>query len=118
MNQRMVGSAHEACAAEYLTGCGYRILERNFRCRAGEIDLIARDGEYLVFVEVKYRRDPSAGDPLEAVDRKKQRKISRTAAYYCLRAGYGETTPCRFDVVAFRGEEIQLVKNAFPYRGA
>ena len=55
MNNRRTGSEYEARAAEYLTANGYRILERNFRCRQGEIDLIAQDGSYLVFVEVKYR---------------------------------------------------------------
>ena len=65
-----------------------RILERNFRRgRNGEIDIIGRDGKYLVFVEVKYRRDGQTGDPLEAVDRAKQRRISRTAQCYCLTHG-------------------------------
>ena len=117
MNRRAVGNAYEAQAAEYLTAQGYRILERNFRCRTGEIDLIARDGAYLVFVEVKYRKGVAGGDPLEAVDARKQAKISRTASYYLLRKGYGETTPCRFDVVAVRGGEIQLLRDAFAYVG-
>ena len=58
---------------------GMRILEKNYRCREGEIDLVAMDGSYLVFVEVKYRRDQHAGHPAEAVDARKQRKIVRTA---------------------------------------
>ena len=87
--------------------------------RQGEIDIIARDGRYLVFVEVKYRRDGQTGDPLEAVDRAKQRRISRTAQYYCLTHGYGETTPCRFDVAAVLGTdgEVRLVRNAFEFQG-
>ena len=117
MNRRAVGSGYESYAADYLESQGYRILERNFRCRAGEIDLIARDGKYLVFIEVKYRRNPAGGDPLEAVNGRKQMTISRVASYYCLKKGYGEGTPCRFDVVAVRGEAVQLVKNAFEYSG-
>ncbi|MGN0142404.1 MAG: YraN family protein [Roseburia sp.] len=116
MNKRAVGTAYEKAAGEYLKQQGYEILEYNFRCRNGEIDLIARDGAYLVFVEVKYRHGAGAGSPLEAVNVKKQRTISRTADYYCLTHGYGETTPCRFDVVAVLGEEIRLVRNAFDYR--
>lgn len=96
---------------------GYEIVAYNFRCRYGEIDIIAREGEYLVFVEVKYRKNANSGNPFEAVDRKKQRVISRVASYYCLTHGYGETTPCRFDVVAILGEKIEVLKNAFEYRG-
>lgn len=117
MNRRAVGTAYEKQAGAYLVGQGYEILEYNFRCRIGEIDIIARDGAYLVFVEVKYRRSTENGSPLEAVDRKKQRIISKVATYYCLTHGYGETSPCRFDVVAILGEEISLVKNAFEYAG-
>lgn len=115
MNRRAVGTAYEKQAGEYLMEQGYEILEYNFRCRVGEIDIIAHDAEYLVFLEVKYRESEGRGNPLEAVDRKKQRVISRVAAYYCLTHGYGETTPCRFDVVAILGNQISLIKNAFEY---
>ena len=117
MNKRAVGTAYEKQAGAYLTDQGYQILEYNFRCRLGEIDIVARDGAYLVFVEVKYRRSAESGNPLEAVNHKKQRMISRTASYYCLTHGYGETMPCRFDVVAVLGDEIQVVQNAFEYAG-
>ena len=117
MNKRALGTSYEKCAGAYLEQQGYEVLEYNFRCRQGEIDIIAKDGEYLVFVEVKYRKNAAMGSPYEAVDHKKQRIISRTASYYCLTHGYGETTPCRFDVVAVLGEEIQVLKNAFDYAG-
>lgn len=117
MNQREVGTAYEKMAGAYLETQGYEILEYNFRCRQGEIDIVARDGTYLVFVEVKYRRNGSAGNPLEAVNRKKQQTISRAALYYCMKQGYGMDMPCRFDVVAIMGEEISLVRNAFAYCG-
>ena len=77
-NKRETGAEYEKKAARYLESCGYKIISSNFRCRAGEIDLIARDGRYLVFIEVKYRVNAQMGEPQEAVDTKKQQKISRT----------------------------------------
>lgn len=117
MNKREVGTVYEKQAGAYLEKQGYQILEYNFRCRRGEIDIIAKDGAYLVFVEVKYRRNTESGNPLEAVDHRKQKIISRAASYYCLTHGYGETAPCRFDVVAVLGEEIRVIENAFDYIG-
>ena len=75
INTRRIGMAHERQAERFLKGKGYRILARTYRCRAGEIDLIARDGECLVFVEVRYRTDTGKGHPLETVDARKQRRI-------------------------------------------
>ena len=71
-NRRAIGTEYETLACEYLIRHGYQILCRNFRCRQGEIDIIARDRDYLVFIEVKYRRDEHEGDPAEAVDARKQ----------------------------------------------
>lgn len=116
-NKRSLGSKKEQIAAEYLGMQGYQILETNFRCRQGEIDLIGRDGEYLVFVEVKYRTDGRAGEPEEAVNRAKQRTIMQVAKYYLYRHRLPETIACRFDVVAIKGEEIRLIKNAFGVNG-
>ncbi len=117
MNKRQVGKDYEELAARCLEEKGYRILERNFRCRQGEIDLIARDGSCLVFVEVKYRRDGRAGDPAEAVDFRKQRRIIRTAAYYCYKRNIGESQACRFDVISVLGSEVRHIENAFEYQG-
>ncbi len=103
---------YERAVGYYLEQQGYQILEYNYRCKIGEIDLIARDGEYLVFVEVKYRRDQGKGDPLEAVDRKKQRKICRCAGYYLLEHHLGKI-PCRFDVAGIEAHRIVLLKDAF-----
>lgn len=116
MNKRKVGAAYERLAGAYLERQGYEILQYNFRAGTGEIDIVAREGGYLVFVEVKYRAGGAAGNPLEAVDGKKQRKISKTASYYCLAHGHGADTPCRFDVVAVLGGKIKVVKNAFDYQ--
>lgn len=113
MNKRQVGTVHEGQAAEYLREQGYDILESNFRCRTGEIDIIAREGEYLCFVEVKYRADTGCGSPLEAVTWRKQQNIIKVARYYLIRHGFGVDTACRFDVVAVTGDEITLIRNAF-----
>ena len=116
-SSKEVGNQYEALAAEYLQKKGYGIIERNFHCRQGEIDLIARDGEYLCFVEVKYRSTNESGLPEEAVDLRKQRQISRVAAWYLTEKGLDIYTPCRFDVVAIEGEEIRLYRDAFFYQG-
>ena len=113
MNKRQVGTQYESMAVQYLTEAGYHILERNFRCRTGEIDIIAKDGAYLVFVEVKYRASAACGAALEAVDYRKQQSILRVAQYYMVSHGYGTQTNCRFDVVAIQGTEITLIQNAF-----
>ena len=82
MNRRQVGTEYERQAAAFLEERGCEVIERNYRCRLGEVDLIVRDGNYLVFVEVKYRQSERTGHPLEAVNPAKQRRISRTAVWY------------------------------------
>ena len=115
-NNRKVGTAYEQAVGAFLEEQGYEILEYNYRCRSGEIDIVAKDGEYLVFCEVKFRKDNQAGNPLEAVDFKKQRIISKCAFYY-LSTHRLHDIPCRFDVIGVLGREITLVKNAFEYIG-
>lgn len=113
MNKRNVGDRYEQLAVKYLVSQGYEILERNFRNKYGEIDIIARDGNYLAFIEVKYRKSISGGNPFEAVNYSKQRRITRTALYYCAKNSITEYTPMRFDVVGILDEKIELFKNAF-----
>ena len=115
-NRRKTGAEYEQKAMEYLESLGYRFLERNYRCRVGEIDLIARERGTLVFVEVKYRSSSICGRPEEAVDTRKQHTICRVADHYRLTHGIREDCPCRFDVAAIEGKSIRLVRNAFPYR--
>ena len=116
-NQRMVGSRYEQEAAAFLSKQGLAIREQNFRCRAGEIDLIASQEGTLVFCEVKYRYDSSAGDPAAAVDYRKQQTIFRVAQWYLQKHRLPEDTPCRFDVVAITGVgealEIRWIPDAF-----
>lgn len=115
-NKRKTGAYYEKMAGEYLQQKGYEILEYNYRCRAGEIDIVARDGEYLVFCEVKYRKDNKKGTPLEAVTQRKQRTISRCAMFYIMEKGL-DGQACRFDVAGITGsrEQIELIQNAFPF---
>lgn len=112
-NKRQTGTSYEIKAEEYLIEKGYRILERNFQNRSGEIDIIAKDGEYFCFVEVKYRATNDFGSPFEAVDIRKQNQIRKVAAYYLMKQKLSEWTPCRFDVIGFVGEEMTHIENAF-----
>jgi putative endonuclease len=112
-NNRETGSRFEEQVADFLKKQGFRILERNFRCREGEIDIIARDGAYLVFIEVKYRRTKAAGSALEAIDARKAARIRRTARFYLYCKRYPEETPCRFDAAGIDGGQITYIKNAF-----
>lgn len=113
-NNRKVGDAHEILAVLELEKRGYKILQRNFRCRSGEIDMIALHKGYLVFVEVKYRKSRKSGYAAEAVTWKKQQVISRVADYY-IRTHCSKIPSCRFDVAALDGEEFTVYENAFEY---
>lgn len=96
-DRKALGARCEALAADHLTRLGYRLRERNFRCKLGEVDLICEDGATLVFVEVKARRGDRFGGGAEAVDGRKQARLMRIAELYMSRH---PDTPCRFDVVA------------------
>lgn len=115
MNKRSLGDDYEQIAAVYLKSEGYEIIEHNFRCKIGEIDIIARKDGYIRFIEVKYRSDNRAGLPEEAVNYKKQRLICKTASYYMMKNKYSMDTACCFDVVAILDNEIKLYENAFEY---
>ena len=112
-NYRARGAYYERSAAAYLIRQGYELLEKNYRCRLGEVDLIARDGSYIVFIEVKFRTSKATGLPSQAVDIKKQQRIIRVARWYLMCHGFGPDTPVRFDVIGICGGQIQLYKNAF-----
>lgn len=115
-NKRTIGTTYEKIAGAYLEVQGYQILEYNYRYRRGEIDIVAQDGEYLVFCEVKYRSRNTNGHPAEAVNYRKQKNISQCALYYLTVHGMTER-PCRFDVISIEGEKITLYRNAFDYAG-
>lgn len=117
LNTRRIGTEKERLVCKWLEEKGYRVIVRNFSCRTGEIDIVAWEGGYLVFVEVKYRTDAGCGAPEEAVGRHKQRAISRTALVFLQRYRYAETTPVRFDVAAVSGGTVSLCKHAFEFCG-
>lgn len=116
INSRSTGEYYETIAAGYLEEIGHVIVEKNFRCRLGEIDLITRDGDYLVFVEVKYRLTNASGSPAEAVNYPKIRTICKVSDFYRFTKGLGDIS-VRYDVIAIAGEEITYIKNAFDYIG-
>jgi len=116
-----LGRKGEAVAEQFLRDLRYRIVARNFRCRAGEIDLVALDGPVLVFVEVRSRRGERAGTPLESVDARKQQQVARVARHFLSMRGLGERE-ARFDVVGVRFDQeppvVEHVQSAFEVAGA
>lgn len=107
----------ERLAAEHLVGQGMRLLESNYHCRGGEIDLIMRDGDTLVFVEVRYRRNDSYGSSVETVHSRKQHRLMRCARHYLMRRHARHMPPCRFDIVGLSpGGAVQWIRNAFSDR--
>ena len=113
MNNREKGSRYEETAASFLIQNGYDILERNYRRKTGEIDLIARDGDVLVFFEVKCRKLKKKGFPEEAVNDRKQERIYRTAEWYLKEHHISFEARCRFDVISILDDHISHIKNAF-----
>lgn len=112
-----LGHDGEEIAGEFLVKSGYVIVTRNYRCKLGEIDIIARDGEFLVFIEVKTRTGSSCGSPAAAVTVRKQRQISKAAQCYLAEHRLFEA-PARFDVVAILVDNggnhlIELIPDAF-----
>lgn len=112
-----IGQRGEVVACEFLLRAGYKILEKNYRCKLGEIDMIAKHDGRIVFVEVKTKTSQKFGTPQEAVDVKKQRKLFRLAAWY-LKEKKLEDYPATFEVVAVllegdREPQIRLIPNAF-----
>lgn len=112
MNKRKLGSYYEELALSHLTKLGYSVLYKNYRCKIGEIDLIAKDGAYLVFIEVKYRATLRYGYPREAVHFSKQRKIILTANYFLL-THHMYDSKSRFDVIEILQDKLTHIQNAF-----
>lgn len=114
MNKRQIGNLYENKARKYLSNNDYVILEQNYRTKIGEIDIIARNENYLCFIEVKYRDEKSLATGLYAVDKAKQKTIYNVAKMYMLENKIDDDTACRFDVISVDGSDIELIKNAFP----
>ena len=115
LNNRKKGSVYEEKAAAFLIAKKYLILERNFRRKTGEIDLIVKDTEEdaIVFTEVKYRLRKATGYPEDAVTKEKQLRIRRTAEWYIKEKGIPWNTKMRFDVISILNDEIKHIRNAF-----
>lgn len=113
INKRALGEEYEKIAGEYIKKLGYEIIEYNYRCHYGEIDIIAMDKCDLVFIEVKFRHSGKFGTPFEAVNKQKQNTIMKTATYYILENDIQENTYIRFDIVGIEDDNIVLIKNAF-----
>lgn len=116
-NRRQVGALWEEQAVCYLREQGYEILDRNYWCRFAELDVVAREGAYLCFIEVKYRRDGRHEAPAGVVSRKKMRNICRASQFYMSEKRVLPDMPVRYDVVMIIGEEFHLIRNAFSYVG-
>jgi len=110
-----LGREGEGAAFRFLVDQGFRVVERNYRAPCGEIDLIAVDGDTLVFIEVKTRRSRRFGEPFEAVDPRKQKRMTRAALWYLKR--FDVPPPCRFDVVSISRAaglpSVRHIRNAF-----
>ena len=121
LKRKELGARGEEIALRYLKSRGYRILERNYRIKFGEIDIIAEQGDNLVFIEVKTRSDNHFGSPFESVTTQKQKQLSKVGLEYISKQGW-HNRPARFDVVGielqkggntFQGAAIELLQNAF-----
>lgn len=113
---KVLGIEGENVAVKFLEKKGYRIITRNYKTRIGEIDIIAQDGDTIVFVEVKTRGDESFGKPFEAVNKRKRQKLKNLALLYLKKQG--REFPVRFDVLSIfcrdnRNKEIEHIKDAF-----
>ncbi|MEC5319939.1 YraN family protein [Brenneria populi subsp. brevivirga] len=118
MNTRERGADYEQLARRYLERAGLTFVAANVTLRGGELDLIMRDRQTWVFVEVRYRRNASFGDAAASVTRRKQQRLLHAAAVWLAQRGAGfETADCRFDVVAITGGQVSWLPNAFNAQG-
>lgn len=116
-----IGALGEETAVKAIKKQGYKVIERNYRTRLGEIDIIAKDGEYTCFIEVRLRKNNDFGSPADTIDTVKQQKLIRTAKYYAVTNKIYDT-PMRFDAVLINADcfgnkltnvKTEIIKNAF-----
>lgn len=112
-----IGQLAEQQACDFLTQQGLQLIERNYHCRNGEIDLIMQDNQDIIFVEVRVRNNPRYGNAIESVDYRKQKKMIKTATYYLYQQKWLNKVNCRFDVIGISYTQakaaINWIKNAF-----
>jgi putative endonuclease len=111
--RRATGDRFEGAALSYLQQAGLRLVRANFLCRHGEIDLVMRDGETLVFVEVRYRKSGAFGGAVGSITQAKRRRLISAAHIWLAWHPYDARRPCRFDVLAFEGNSVEWIPNAF-----
>lgn len=111
MNKRKQGDFYEEAVSQYLISNGIEIIERNYRCKLGEIDIIGKQDDTIIFFEVKYRKSNAYGYAVEAVDYRKRKKIISCAKFYI--AFKNIDSYIRFDVIGITGDEFEWIKNAF-----
>ena len=115
-----IGRTAESAALKYLQSQGLKLVESNYRCRHGEIDIIMMDKQTVVFVEVRYRSNPNYGTGAESVDSRKQQKLLASASHYLQKNKLTTNQSCRFDVISLTGNDnnkldtknIQWIRNA------
>ncbi|OPY73048.1 MAG: hypothetical protein A4E62_00662 [Syntrophorhabdus sp. PtaU1.Bin002] len=112
LSKREEGQEGEERAVRILKKEGYRIIERNYRTRFGEIDIIAEEKDYLVFVEVKKRNTPAFGDPFHAIDARKRQHMIKSALFYLKNHNCFDRR-VRFDVVGVDGDGVKIIRHAF-----
>lgn len=113
MNKRNVGTDKEDLVTIFLEKNGVKILDRNYSTDRGEIDIVGSDGDYIVFFEVKYRKGPEYGNPLEAITPGKRRRIIAASRIYLYNNHYSDNTYVRYDCIGVLNSEITWIKNAF-----
>lgn len=116
MNSRNIGAYYETLARRYLERAGLTFIDANVILQHGELDLIMRERDILVFVEVRYRQNANFGDALTSITISKRQKLLRTAALWLLKRGQSlDSINCRFDIVAITGCQLQWLPNAFSH---
>ena len=112
-----LGKQAEDAAYHYLTANGLKLIERNYKCRRGEIDLVMQDNNSIVFIEVRYRRNNRFGSGAESINSSKQQKLIMTAMHYLQTHRNSTATASRFDVISIQGQQgkhdIEWIQNAF-----
>lgn len=112
-NTKAIGDSAEELACNFLKKNKIKILERNFRVHTGEIDIIAREKDTIIFIEVKFRKNSNFGHPFESVTPTKQQKIIQTAQFFLQKHQTLSNYNCRFDVISIENSDINWIKNAF-----
>ena len=117
VDRNLIGRNAEQLAYDFLKKKGFKLLQQNYRCYQGEIDLIMQDKEETVFIEVRSKNRADFCSAVESITDAKQRKIIRTATHYLQKQNTLDTTPCRFDVIGIDGNNVEWIKDAFNYDG-